>query len=311
MQFLRMNYLVVSVVKLLAVLQLSACATTGATFRSGVGDAFPEHPPYYAGVTMEAIARDTGAIGHLPVAFQRGASQAPIFDPRSGANTPMEALLEEMNAYLDSLGVSSRVADGRRVSAVAHAATAVPPDVRFGCIPDNVAANDDCAERGDSALGRGRQQMLLAVGRPSAEWIAWNRELMEAASTTRTLVITLEVGQYLTRQEGMLGKKVVELGTGNRVSLPWLTSLETPVTVLQLTASLVDREGKAVRIGAEGFYPRRTRLAVSALGGQELLSEDDVSAVRSYRRDDLPAAPIAWQVAMRELVARVTGRAVR
>lgn len=299
------------VASLAALVQLAACASTGATFRSGVGDSFPEHPPYYAGIRMEAIARDTGAIGHLPVAFQRGASQAAIFDPRAGSGTAMDALLDEMNTHLESLGVSKPLVEGRRVSAVAHAVTAVPPDVRFGCMPDNVALNEDCAERGDSALGRGLQQMMLTVGRPSTEWIAWNRELTDAAGTARTLVVTLEVGQYLMRQEGMLGKKVVELGTGNRAQLPWLTSLETPVTVLQLTASLVDRDGKAVRIGAEGFYPRRTRLLVSAVRGQELLGEDDVSAVRSYRREDLPGQPLAWQVAMRELVGRVTGRGVR
>ncbi|HZA51832.1 MAG TPA: hypothetical protein VE549_13900 [Myxococcaceae bacterium] len=36
------------------------------------------------------------------------------------------------------------------------------------------------------------------------------------------------------------------------MSLPWLTSLETPVSVLQLTGALIDRSGQAVRIGAEG-----------------------------------------------------------
>ena len=53
---------------------LYGCASTGATFRSGVGDAYLEHPPYYAGQSPEALARDTARIGHLPIAFQRGAS---------------------------------------------------------------------------------------------------------------------------------------------------------------------------------------------------------------------------------------------
>ena len=291
-----------------ALFLISACASTGATFRSGVGDSFPEHPPYYAGTKPELVARDTGRIGHLPIAFQRGASQAPIFDPRSGRGSPIDALLEHMNAYLDSLGVSTRLVEGRRVSAVAHAATAVPPDVRVGCAPELGIPGNDCAERGDSALGRGRQTMQLAVGRPSAEWVAWTREVTSAANASRTLVITLEVGQYLTRQEGWRGSKVVELGTGHTAKLPWLTSLETPVTVLQLTGALVDQDGKALRIGAEGFFARRTRLLVSSVGGQELLSDEDVTAIGTLRREDLPGQPLAWRVAMRELVSGLTGR---
>ena len=287
---------------------LSACATTGATFRSGVGDSFPEHPPYYAGAKTEAVARDTGRIGHLPIAFQRGASQAPIFDPRNGSGSTVDQLLEEMNAYLDSLGRSVRLVDGRRVSAVAHQATTTPPDVRFGCAPEYGAPGNDCAERGDSALGRGRQTMQLAVGRPSQEWIAWMGDVLRDTNASRALVVTLEVGQYLPRQEGWRGTKIVELGSGNTATLPWLTSLETPVTVLQLTGALVGADGKAVRIGAEGFYAKRTRLLVSAVGGQELLSDEDVSAVRALRRDDLPGQPLAWKVALRELVTRLTGK---
>jgi hypothetical protein len=284
----------------------SACLTTGATFRSGVGDRLLEHPPYYSGTSAELVASDTTRIGHLPIAFQRGASQAPIFDPRDGSGSAIDRLLDEMNQYLDSVGVSIRVAEGRHVSAVARAATRTPPDVRFGCLPAVGIPGNDCAERGDSALGRGNQSMQLSVGRPSPEWVAWSRELMDGMHTTRTLVITLEVGQYLVRQEGWRGTKVLELGTGNSARLPWLTSLETPVTVLQLTGALVDRDGKAIRIGAEGFYARRTRLLVSGVGGQELLSDDDVAAARVARRDDLPGEPLAWRVALTELVSGLT-----
>jgi hypothetical protein len=290
-----------------ASLLAAACATMGATFRSGVGDRLVEHPPYYAGAANDRIAADTTRIGHLPIAFQRGAAQPAIFEPRDGTGSPIDRLLEEMNAYLDSLGASTRMVDGKRVSAVARAATRTPPDVRFGCIPELGIPGNDCAERGDSALGRGNQSMQLSVGRPSSEWIVWNTELLDGAQATRTLVVTLEVGQYLLRQEGVLGKKVLELGTNHSARLPWLTSLETPVTVLQFTGALVDRNGKAIRIGAEGFFARRTRLLVSGIGGQELLNDADVEAARLARRDDLPGAPISWRVALAELVSSLTG----
>lgn len=295
---------------LMMLLSSAACATTGATFGSGVGDALVERPPYYAGSRMQEVARDSGGIGHLPIAFQPGATQAAIFDPRGGEGTPLDALLEDMNAWLDSSGMSRRLVDGRRVSAVAHSATRVPPDVRFGCLTENGAPGNECAERGDSALGRGTQLMQLSVGRPSKEWVEWVGELATASAVDRVLVVTLEIGEYLMKQEGLAGTKVLELGTGHRARLPWLTSLETPVSVLQVTAALVDRNGKAVRIGAEGFHARRTRLTVSALGAQELIGDEDLVAARTARREDLPGSPLAWQVALRELVTRVTGRAI-
>lgn len=295
----------------LALLAVAGCATAGATWGSGVGDRMLEHPPWVAGATVMAHG-DSARVGHFPVVFQAGASQPAIFDPASGAATPLEGLLAEMNAYLDSLGTASglslRLVEGGRVSAVAHRATTSPPDVQFGCVTEPALPGSDCAERGDSALGRGRQQMRLAVGRPSAEWVQWAGDVMRDQGVARALVLTLEVGQYLPRQRGWRGAKEVELGTGHTRALPWLTSLDTPVSVLQLTGALVGRDGKAIRIGAEGFHARRTRLLASAAGAQELLRDDDVRAVRSERREDLAGSPLAWQVAMRQLVAQLTGR---
>ncbi len=288
---------------------LAACASAGATFHSGVGDTYLERPPYSAGASMAVVGADGGRIGHVPIAFQRGAAQEPMFDPRHGRGTPIDSLLDEMNAWLDGLGASTTLVAATDPT-LSRVERRIPPDVRFGCITESGAPGNDCAERGDSALGRGPQRMLLAVGRPSAAWTAWIGDAMRASQVDRALVITLEVGNYLMKQEGLSGSKFVELGTGNRARLPWLTSLETPVSVLQLTAALVDGAGKAVRIGAEGFYALRTRLVVSAIGGQELLGDGDVRSAGSSRRDDLPGAPLAWQVALRELVGRVTGREV-
>ena len=290
----------------------AACTSTGATFRSGVGDSFPEHAPYYAGVPASTAGASPARIGYLPIVFQRGASQAVIFDPRSGPATPVGVLLTEMNAYLDTLarasGLGMRLAEGGTVSAVTHAATTSPPDVRFGCITETGLSDDECAVDRSTALGRGRQQMRLAVGRPSAEWTGWVRELLDNAGADRVLVVTLEVGQMLPRQTGRRGDKEIELGTRHIERLPWLTSLETPVQVLLLTGAIVDREGKAVRIGAEGVLARRTRLLVSSVGGQETLSEADVNEARTRRRDDTSGQPVAWRIALRDLVEQLTGR---
>ena len=269
-----------------------ACA--GTTIGSGVGDAYLERPPFYAG----AAVTDTGRIGHLGVAYQRGATQETIFEPAAESGSPIAALLREMNAYLDSLGASAPVV-------VAATPTGRAPDVQFSC---ETNAEDECATADEGMLGDREEKMRLAVARPSAEWVAWLNPALDASGASRALVLTLEIGDYRMTQKSWRGDKAVFLGTNYSVNVPWLTSLETPVNVLQLTGALIDREGKAVRIGAEGLLAKRTRLLVSSIGGQELIGDEDVQQLRTARRQDLPGQPLVWQVALRHLVAQLTGR---
>lgn len=269
-----------------------ACAT-GSTFQSGVGDRLLEHPPYYAG----SRAADTTAIAHLPVAYQRGATQDAMFDPAGDSGTATDAFVRELTAYLDSLGATTRLP-------VAGAPRGTSPDVQFSCEADPTG---DCL-MGDGALGRGDIRMRLAVTRPAAEWVSWAGAAMDGAGAGAVLVIALEVGQYRLAQRGVRGDKLVELGTGHTASLPWLTSLETPVYVLQLTGALMGRDGRAIRIGAEGLLARRTSLPVSALGAERLITDAEVTEARTARREDIPGAPLAWRAALRTLVTELTGR---
>ena len=276
-----------------ATLVVGACAgSTGATFRSGVAPRSLEHPPYYAGAVVTAPP-----VAHLPIAYQRGATQWERFDPEAGPGTPSAALLADMNAYLDSLlGGPS----------LGGAARGTPPDVRFGCRTD---ASGDCdADAPDATGAAGEKRLVLEVGRPGDDWVASVGQELAASGRDAVVVVTLEVGQYWTRQKGLRGTKQLELGTGHVVTFPWLTSLDTPVSVLQLTGALVGRDGRAMRIGAEGILAHRTSMKVSALGAQSLVTDEDVAQARTLKRDDLPGAPLAWQVALRTLVGELTGR---
>lgn len=279
----------------LLALVLASTACTGATIRSGVGDAFPEHPPYSAGGAVPADAR----IVVLPAQYQRGASQWEVLDPAEAAGSPVAGLLADMDRTLDSLGAAA----GWVRAVAAPAGTA--PDVYFGCQLD---ATEDCVIRGDSALGRRGTRMHLALRRPSPSWIAGAQEVMAATGATHALLVTLEVGQYWVRQHGLLGNKRVELGPDHFVALPWLTSLETPVSVLQVTAVLVGRDGRGVRIAAEGIAPRRTPLLASSVRAQRLITDEDVEEIRTLRRPELPGQPLAWQVTLQRVTETVSRR---
>jgi hypothetical protein len=271
---------------------LSGCATTGATFGSGVGDRQIEHPPYYAGALS---GTGTPVIARFPITWQRGASQPEPFDPSGAPGSPVAALLRDMNAFLDS------VAGGASLPAL-NGGGLVAPNVYFGCERD---ASGDCVARGNSVLGRQGTTMRLAVERPSPGWVGRNAMLLDGAGAAYSLVITLEVGQYWTRQKGLRGAKSVELGTGHEVPLPWLTSLEMPVTVLQLTGSLINRDGKALRIGAEGLLAQRSSIVASGFGAQRLVSDEDVERARTERRTDLPGQPLVWREALCRLLVEL------
>jgi hypothetical protein len=180
------------------------------------------------------------------------------------------------------------------------------PDVMFGCAQDALM---ECATRdADSTLGRRFTTMRLAVGRPSSSWVSDARSAARHVDASVILVLSVEIGQYWPRQKGWRGEKGVELGSNHGASLPWLTSLEKPLSVVQVTGALVDAEGKALRIGAEGLYVRPTSIVMSSLGAQQLVTDQDVERLRTLRREDLPGRPLVWQAAVRELVQRLTGR---
>lgn len=294
--FARRNQIVVRIHGFASLALVAACSTTGATFRSGVGDAYPERAPYYAGKTVSV----SGRVGFVPITFQRDANGVAQSDPSSTSGSAVAALVADMNAYLDSLGVATRLGAGATPGGT-------PPDVQFGCIR---TTGIDCDERSDDqALGREpNRNMRLAVGRPSSEWTTWTAGEMSRAGVPNALVITLETSDYFIRQRGLRGSKEVELGTGYTVSLPWLTGLDTPVSVLQLTGALMNADGTAARIGAEGMLARRTGLVAGAIGAQRIITEKDVAELRTARRSDLPGQPLVWQVALRNLVAGLTGR---
>jgi hypothetical protein len=254
---------------------LAGCATTGATFGSGVGDTYFERPPYSAGMLVPAGTK----LAHLPITYQRGAVQPSFADPAGGPGSPLAALLAEMNAYLDAFGASVRIEAGEPVG--------TPPDVQFGCerVPD-----DECRDADPRAPHR------LAVGRPSQRWIAWAREQAEPAGADQLLVITLEIGNYLPRQRNLRGDKEVLLGTRNAQRVRWLTALDRPVSVLQITGALMNGDGRAVRIAAEGLAAHPTHVVAGGFGLQALITDEDIEHVRASR---------LWEPALRSLLEQL------
>ena len=272
----------------------AACASPGATYKSGVAPKSFDKPPFYAGA---AVAPNDSKVAHLPIRYQRGAEQGAQFEPTDGSSSPAATLVAEMNAFLDSIAMSAKLSP----SAV-EVGTA--PDVHFGCMQAMIGG--DCVGDGDEDANH---ELQLSIGRPSTDWTQWIGTTLDSASQARALMITLELGQYWPRQKGLSLGKEIRLGSDYTVGIPWLTSLERPIAVVQLTGALIGRDGRAIRIGAEGMLAKRSNIALSAIGAQMLVTDDDIERLRTLRRDDLPGQPLVWQVALKNLVSQLTGRA--
>ena len=273
---------------------VAACASPGATYKSGVAPRSFDKPPFYAGA---AAAPNDSKVAHLPIRYQRGAEQGAQFEPTNASSSPVAALVAEMNAYLDSLAMSAKLSPG-------SVEVGTAPDVHFGCMQAMIGG--DCLGDGDEDASH---ELQLSIGRPSTDWTQWIGTTLDRASHAQALMITLELGQYWPRQKGLSLGKEIRLGSDYTVGVPWLTSLERPIAVVQLTGALIGRDGRAIRIGAEGMLAKRSNIALSAIGAQMLVTDDDIERLRTLRRDDLPGQPLVWQVALRNLVSQLTGRA--
>ena len=104
---------------------------------------------------------------------------------------------------------------------------------------------------------------------------------MENAGVQGALAITLEVGQYWIRQRGLVGAKEVELERA-------MDEHQLPQAFSFLTGT--------------GRLDRDFRFR---------LLDDEIRALRTARRDDLPGAPLVWQAALDALVGHLTGRGPR
>ncbi|MBL0940975.1 MAG: hypothetical protein IBJ03_18970 [Gemmatimonadaceae bacterium] len=270
----------------------TGCATTGATLGSGVGDAFLERAPWVAG---KPLPPERGPLLVLPVAWQPSVTQPAFMDPSSAGGSPLAQLVDSLQRDLvrANLGKAANTFVGSHV---------IPPDVSFGC----ALVLDECdPQYAGEPRGRRGLRYRLAVGRPSAEWRAELQRQLDATGATHALFVSVEIAPWQVQQRGLRGTKVVPLGVGHEAELPWLTSLETPVAVLQLTGVVVDREGKAVRIAAAGMLPKRTPLLLSAVGAEALLQDADIASLLCATRDDVDGRPAVWRDALREVLQQL------
>lgn len=236
-------------------------------------------PPYYSGSPPRA---STEVVRLAPVV--RTTEHVP------DGWIPLEALdrlATDLDAFL-SVGSGSSFS----IPVLDVGSNPEAPTIYFGCELDAIGECD-----------RDVRQNVLATTGGTGSWRDRVTGAMRATSAGHALVLEVRLAPQWIHQKNLSGKKEVRLGTGNMQRLPWLTSLDTPVWVLQLTGAVVDAEGKVVRSGAEGLWAVRTPFRASVVRSERLMKDEEVEFVRTeLAREDLPGRPLAWQAATRDLI---------
>jgi hypothetical protein len=268
----------------LALLAASAASPSHATTRHGTFD----RPPYYHGKLPATVRR----VSHVPVSFR---TEPGSLDPTPDRSPALAGLLDSLRSELDRSDRTRPLAGGDRPDMTLSDG----PAVRFGARRGGTGA-DGIPLAASEIDTREPRRMDFEYDGPGR---AWKQRVGSAAGDSVHAVVVVQLGfaDHWVRQTSWKGSKSIEIGTGRSMPVGWLTSLDDPVQVLQLTGALVTPAGKVLRMGSEGLLARRTGMAASTLGAQEVLTEQEIATLLTAPAGGTPV----WRAALRDLVAQL------
>jgi hypothetical protein len=268
-------------------------------------------PPAFAGWLDDRAAGETHRLE--PGTFYRQLHKAPPAAGRKVGVLPV-ALDRELAAsfeYGDRLRLFMPIGDVvQRHLATSEGlrmleATALPmdgsPRVYVGSAAGDLAPPD--AEESASPADR-FPPMVLHLERPSKAWQAAAQAFMSREGLSHLVVVRVGASQYPKRRSGAFAKTLL-LGTGHQVPVKFLTAEDKLMEVLQVTGLLLGADGRVLRAGAEGILGRDTPFVAQVFDVTKTLDDDTLEAAATERRQDLPGAPLALEVAVDNLVAQL------
>jgi hypothetical protein len=237
----------------------------------------------------------TASVAHSAVLIDPYTKDDPFFPQ---LEPTLRLMADSLTRYLDSWSSSERL-DGslkRQGRPRVFAGVPEPGDGDFADVPPMWSEQP------------GQFPQVLRTHQPSSEWREWAVQTMEEADADHLMILFIGVGRYYPKQVDWKGNKVFEIGTGYRQEIPWLTALNEPMDMVQLTGVLVDRHGEVVASGMEGLLPLRTSFLASIFGVRRTTDRSDLDRIATLERADLDHHPLVWQVAVHNLHARLTNQ---
>lgn len=259
-------------------------------FSSGRTDRL-KSAPFYKTYNKKSVV-GKAATGYVAIGFDELTKSEFSY---AGREKALQPLAEAMNAYLDSLGWSKRLAGDALPEKGA-------PYVYVGSAEGEGAPPEAAMQRSEHDK---YPPMVIHILNPSGAWRTALGAAVQANQVEYVLWLKLGFSEYPKANKGVFGKKVV-LGTGYEEGIKFLSAEDKPVEVLQLTGMLLDREGNIVRAGAEGIAAKDSQFWVQVLEAQQAMSNEALhKLLHEERREELAGKPLKWQVALRNLVAQL------
>lgn len=234
------------------------------------------------------------SIVHAPVMLDEKMTEEFFYQ---GREQVLQPLLQEMNIYLDSLDWSQTLTEplpksGKPYLFVGSSEAASAPPVTMMMREDHDMY----------------PPMALYLEKPAKDWKKAYQELMSKGEGEYSLHIWVGLTEYPKANKGVFKKKVV-LGTGYEREIRFLSAVDKPVEVLQVTGILLNKEGAVIRAGAEGFLHEDSPFWVQALDAGTTVDDNAINKLfDEQRREDLPGSPLAWRVALYNLMEQLTQR---
>jgi hypothetical protein len=132
----------------------------------------------------------------------------------------------------------------------------------------------------------------------------WRSRLQAQPAASAYLWIRLALVNYPPADDGLLGRKVV-LGEGHEEPQAFLRTELQPPQVLQVTGVLLAPDGRVLAAGAEGIHVVDTPLRTQLFNLHKEIDPEQIEAILSLRREDLPGKPLKWAAALDNLVLRL------
>lgn len=144
--------------------------------------------------------------------------------------------------------------------------------------------------------------MIVHYAKPSPAWRSAIAVQASELGAGRVLVTQLDLVQYPKADKGFFGKKVV-LGTHHESKVRFLSAIDKPIEVLQLSGAVLSADGTELCAGAEGIIGSDSPFWVQVLeAGKDIDDATLEQVLHNERRDDVPGAPLNWQVAADQLL---------
>lgn len=251
-----------------------------------------KRPPHYTGKAPQA-SKTWAHVMRLGSSFHEPS-------PNQEVQAVLDRLLPQCEQFLQELGIS------KQLGIPSEANLGDLPEIYVGH-PEGFWAPDDVFSDEDRER-YGRHVALISVSDPPLRWTKQIAERVAELSAAYVVYVTLELSDYAVAQTNWKGSKAIELGTGFTLAVPWLTSLDQLAEVLQFKGVLYRADGRFVRAGAEAFHAQRTPFRQAILNTQRSMRAPELEAAFLSARPDLPGQQLAWQVALQNLVAQLSGR---